>query len=225
MNGEPLRKHSLRERAVEVLKRHMLEAKLLPGANLPTERDLSQGLAVSRSVIREALTALEAEGLVERRPSAGYYVTPAAANLHINSAEQVRRQLVEAAEVRLSFELGVAHLVAERISNEELVALEQKAHELDQAMDRQEAHAEAEMAFHLAVWTVAKNSALLAVGRQIIGDYFRALALVRPGTFVHPAEAADAARHQPLIDALRTRQIKVILAALTEHCRLPRTLA
>lgn len=152
-------------------------------------------------------------------------MTPAIANLPINSAEQSRRQLVEAAEVRLSFELGVAHLVVERISNEELVALEQKARELDQAMDRQDAHAEAEMDFHLAVWAVAKNGALLAVGRQIMGDYFRALALVRPGTFVHPTEAVDAASHQSLIDALRTRQIELVLAALTEHCRLPSILS
>jgi DNA-binding FadR family transcriptional regulator len=216
-----LRKQSLREQAVAVLKRHIIEASLQPGANLPTERDLSQGLAVSRTVVREALATLEAEGLVERRPSAGYFLTPASAALPVPSVESVQPLLHETYEVRLAAELGVVHLVIARISDVQLDDLECKALDIDRAMDRQQVHAELEIAFHLSVWATVQNPSLLAWGRQILGSYFRALALARPDTFVRPAQDASARRHLPLVQALRTRDLAVVQEAVRLHCGLP----
>ena len=46
----------------------------LPGARLPPERDLAKQLGVSRPSVREALIALEVEGLVEVRIGSGIYV-------------------------------------------------------------------------------------------------------------------------------------------------------
>ena len=80
----PLPRRSLRETAAEVIGRYIAEAGLIPGGSLPTERAMSKGLAVSRTVVREALAMLETEGLVERRQSVGYFVTSEAGNLHIN---------------------------------------------------------------------------------------------------------------------------------------------
>src|SRR5437867_10072706 len=51
----------------------------LPGARLPPERDLAKQLGVSRPSVREALIALEVEGLVEVRIGSGIYVQRAAA--------------------------------------------------------------------------------------------------------------------------------------------------
>jgi DNA-binding FadR family transcriptional regulator len=221
LSSTKLRKQSLREQAVGVLKRHIVEANLQPGANLPTERDLSQGLAVSRTVVREALTTLEAEGLVERRPSAGYFLTLASAALPAPSVENVQPLLHEKYEVRLVAELGIAHLVIARITDIQLDELERKAYEIDRAMDRHQAHAELEIAFHLCVWAMSQNASLVALGRQILGDYFRALALARPDTFVRPAQDASASRHIPLVQALRTRDLAIVQEAVRAHCGLP----
>jgi DNA-binding FadR family transcriptional regulator len=220
---EPLYKHSLRDRATEVIKRHVVEANLQPGASLPTERDLSKGLAVSRTVVREALAILETEGLVERRPSSGYYVTPAVSSLHIDSSEQVRRLLNEAAEVRLCFELGAVHLIMPKLTSHKIADLERRAYALDLAMDQQQAHAEAEIAFHQSMWTIAENNALVVVGRQILGDYFRTLALARPDCFVNPVDIG-ASRHLPIIEALCTYDITVVQAVMQDHCRIPEAL-
>jgi len=221
LSAPQIQKQSLREQAVNVIKRHITEANLLPGAMLPTERDLSQGLAVSRTVVREALAALEAEGLIERRPSAGYFVTPAATTLAASTLEPVQSLLQETLEARLSIELGLAYLLVERVSDASLDQLEAQARALDEAMTHNEAHAEAELAFHLNLWAAAQNHPLLVLGRQILGDYFRALALARPDTFYRPAQDVRAKRHLPMIQALRTRDAAQVQAAFREHCRPP----
>jgi GntR family transcriptional repressor for pyruvate dehydrogenase complex len=224
LSSRRLRKQSLREQAVNVIKRHIVEANLRPGDKLPPERDLSQGLAVSRTVVREALAALEAEGWIEHGPSTGYFITQEATGLPAQTDGNVQSLLQEALEVRLSIEIGIAGMLAERVTDEQLDELERKAIELDRAMDRNEAHAELELGFHLAVWATADNGLLVALGRQILGDYFRALALAHPDTFYRPTQGVEARRHLPIVAALRTRDSTTIQAALIEHCRLPKDL-
>jgi GntR family transcriptional repressor for pyruvate dehydrogenase complex len=215
-----LRKQSLREQVVKVLKRHIVEASLTVGDKLPPERDLSQGLAVSRTVIREALAALEAQGWVEHRASTGYFVTESAGPAGASSAEEAQRLLHDNLEARIAIELGVAALIVDRLSEEDLANLEEQARELDEAMTRHKANAEAELSFHLSLWAAAQNPVLLAVGRQVLGDFFRSLALARPNTFFRPLQESDARRHIPLIEALRTRDQAIVQAAFREHCRL-----
>jgi GntR family transcriptional regulator, transcriptional repressor for pyruvate dehydrogenase complex len=221
LSSRKLRKQSLREQAVNVLKRHIVEANLRAGDKLPPERDLSQGLAVSRTVVRESLAALEAEGWVEHGPSTGYFITQEATRLPAQSAANVQSLVQEALEVRLSIEIGIAGMLADRVTDEQLDELETQASELDLAMDRNEAHAELELGFHLAVWATVENDLLVALGRQILGDYFRALALAHPDMFYRPTQSVEARRHRPIVQALRTRDSATIQAALIEHCRLP----
>ena len=52
---EPLERETLAEQAVRSLKRHILAERLPAGARLPSERELSESLCVSRNVVREAL--------------------------------------------------------------------------------------------------------------------------------------------------------------------------
>jgi DNA-binding FadR family transcriptional regulator len=219
-----LRKQSLREQVVKVLKRHIVETGLLPGAKLPPERDLSQGLAVSRTVVREALAALEAEGWLDHEPSTGYFVTPAAGTSPADTAEEAQRLLLENLEARLAIEMGVAEVLVQQITDADLDELEAQARALDEAMLQNEANAEAELAFHLRVWAATQNPVLLTVGQQILGDYFRALALALPADFYRPMQAADARRHLPLVQALRTRDLPLVQAAFREHGQLTQAL-
>ena len=55
---------------------HIASAKLLPGARLPTEQEMVAAMGVSRTVVREAVAALRADGLVVTRQGAGAFVAP-----------------------------------------------------------------------------------------------------------------------------------------------------
>ena len=55
----------------------------LPGSRLPSERELSEQLSVSRTSVREALIALEIEGHVEVRVGSGVYVRESEPGRHL----------------------------------------------------------------------------------------------------------------------------------------------
>ncbi len=65
---------SLVDSATEQISSRILHGDLVPGARLPTERELVEQLGVSRTVLREALSSLEALGLVETRGTRGRFV-------------------------------------------------------------------------------------------------------------------------------------------------------
>ena len=65
----------LYERVAEDLAGRIAAAEFMLGRRLPSERDLAQSYAVSRPTIREAIIALDLDGLVEVRVGSGVYVT------------------------------------------------------------------------------------------------------------------------------------------------------
>ncbi|CAN5645119.1 FadR/GntR family transcriptional regulator [soil metagenome] len=216
----PLQKSSLRDTAAEVIKRYIFATHLGPGKGLPTERELSDGLAVSRTVVREALTVLEIEGLIERRPSVGYFTTDRVQELHLNGTQALDQLLEQTFEFRVSIELGAQHITIRKATDSTLADLAQKAREIDQAMDNQAAHAEAEVNFHVNMLIASGNEALVAAGRQALGEYFRVLALVRPDSFIKPPDAG-ASRHLPIVKALAARDLDLAQSLLWQHCQFP----
>jgi DNA-binding GntR family transcriptional regulator len=63
---------ALRDQIAENIRQGALEA----GGKLPSERQLQNGTGIARGTIREALSQLEAEGLIYRRDRSGWYVSP-----------------------------------------------------------------------------------------------------------------------------------------------------
>ena len=76
----------LRQQVLEQLREAIISGVLLPGARL-IERELTEQMGVSRTVVREALRQLEAEHLVEVIPNKGPFVR----QLSINEAEDLYR--------------------------------------------------------------------------------------------------------------------------------------
>src|SRR6516225_4008357 len=70
-----IERSSIKELALDQLKRYIGSGRLKPGERLPSERDLAETLGVGRSSIREALKIFEAVGLVESRIGEGTFVT------------------------------------------------------------------------------------------------------------------------------------------------------
>ncbi|RUZ14331.1 FadR family transcriptional regulator, partial [Mesorhizobium sp. M7A.F.Ca.CA.002.15.1.1] len=69
------RKPKLSETVVAAIRKQLQAGEILPGHKLPTEGQLTETFGVSRTVIREALAKLAADGLVESRQGAGVFVT------------------------------------------------------------------------------------------------------------------------------------------------------
>jgi GntR family transcriptional repressor for pyruvate dehydrogenase complex len=220
---EPLERTTFRTQVVDVLKAYIATDAAEAGSKLPTERELSQGLAVSRTVIREALGFLEAQGIIVRHTSIGSFTTPEAAQLlqiQAPQSEQALSDLRRACEVRLALEVGSLPIVMAHVSPAQLEALQRQACELDESIRRVEARAEAEVAFHSAVIGVTENPLLVSLARRAFGDFFRALARYQPAHFIRP-RSEMLYWHAELVQFLQAGDLRAAQAAFWEHGRRP----
>src|SRR5215468_6808667 len=109
---------SINEQVYKILKRRIIERRFPAGGKLDINA-LATELGISRMPIMDAITRLETEGLVERRNRVGTFVTP------LN-----RSKYEEIYSAREMIEQWAAQLILERITDEDIVMLQQI---LDQA--------------------------------------------------------------------------------------------
>src|SRR5215471_8799368 len=102
--------------------------RLLPGARLPTEQTLMAAMGISRTVVREAVAALRAEGLLTTRQGSGVFVASDASRVPyridpdgLKSIEDV----LEIMELRLALEVEMAALAAERVTSQRLARVQE----------------------------------------------------------------------------------------------------
>lgn len=137
--------------------------KIAPGGRLPPERVLAAKLGISRRALRQALSALEAEGRLSRRQGAGTFILDHTQN----DAPLFREAMqltgpIEVLEVRLTLEPTLARFAALRASRfdiEELTALAEQTRVAATPV----AYERADAAFHRRIAQAARNALFLAV--------------------------------------------------------------
>ena len=162
-------------------------ARLPPGAKLPTEQEMVEAMGVSRTVVREAVAALRARGLVVTRQGAGAFVAPDVDRqpfqLAFDGLPSIA-EVLDVMELRASVEVEAAGLAAERGSpatrRRVVVALEA----IDVALDRGESAIAEDFAFHRAIAT--------ATGNAQFGHFLEYL-----GRFIIPRQSIRVAAHRP----------------------------
>ncbi|HEU4947860.1 MAG TPA: FadR/GntR family transcriptional regulator [Kribbella sp.] len=145
---------------VERLKERILRGDIEPGQKLPTESSLVVEFGVSRTVVREALSRLQAAGLVETFQGRGSFVLalpePTAFSLE---ASRVRshRDVVEMLEFRTGLEVEAAGLAAGRRTEHQLKAIARALADFKGAGENPAKAVEADFTFHLKVATASGN--------------------------------------------------------------------
>ncbi|HKU11368.1 MAG TPA: GntR family transcriptional regulator, partial [Sinomonas sp.] len=122
---------NLTEGVVAQLRARIVDGGLTPGEKLPSESELMEEFSVSRTVVREALSRLQAAGLVETYRGRGTFVLTIPSDEAFSVEASSVRTLAERLELldfRLAFEVEAASLAAARRSPDEL-------RELSQALD------------------------------------------------------------------------------------------
>jgi GntR family hexuronate regulon transcriptional repressor len=127
------------------------------GDRLPAERELSVTYGVSRPTVREAVIALEVQGLVEVRVGSGAYVMRLPGKNDIPGFNITAFELTEA---RLLFEGEAAALAATQITAEGIAELEALVEEIDRENQSPEGTVKADRAFHLAIARATRNAAV-----------------------------------------------------------------
>jgi GntR family transcriptional regulator, transcriptional repressor for pyruvate dehydrogenase complex len=218
---EPVRPLALKERVVRQLTRLIEDGVLKPGDQLPSERELSEELQVSRGTVREAVQFLGALGLVEVRHGSGTYVRLGTDPGELSEEWRdwtIRhaRRIHDLLEIRKGLEPFAAELAAQRADDGDLAAMEDALEEMAPAVDSPDVTAliQADVAFHHALCAAAKNPALSefadALGQQLIRE--RGAIWNLPG---RPARSL--AEHSAICDAIRARDPDAARLAVHAH--------
>ena len=212
----PVRR-GLHGRVVNELGLRIVGGAWAPGTPLPNEDELAAGLSVSRTVVREAIKALQAKGLVEVRPKTGTRVRPRR-SWHLLDADVVLwrfagmeggEDLRELYEVHSSIAASAARLAATRRTDEQLSQIEAHLRRIDAAAAEPVARRTAELDFHAAVVEAADNSLLAHVAAMV------RVALESAGhRATSPADDESTAWRVAVIEAIRTRDADAAAKAM-----------
>ena len=142
----------LPEVVADALQQEILSTGLKHGDRLPTEPELAERYAVSRTVVREAARLLAQRGLVTVRPGRGMTVAEVDGRFIAEQYGLLIRlsggSFAQLLELRLVLEVEMAALAAARRTPEQVVALQESNRRLAQARGSREAFLAADLAFH-----------------------------------------------------------------------------
>jgi DNA-binding FadR family transcriptional regulator len=128
------------------------------GSQLPAERDLAQQFKVSRPSVREALIALEVEGLVDVRPGAGVFVCEPQRPFPYHASNEGPLEIMRA---RIVIEGETAAMAARQMGDTDIEELKRILQTMDPDPKVQESYLPADRAFHVYIAEKAGNSVLV----------------------------------------------------------------
>ena len=205
----------LYQAVAEAITRDIAAGLYLPGQKLPSERELTERLNVSRPTIREAMIALEIRGIVEARHNSGVFVArvappPSEADLDIGAFELT--------EARKLIEGEAAALAARAINDEEVERLYALLEEMKRDFETDTSDDSADRNFHLTIAAATRNAALVLVietlwdlryKAPLTREIFRRARVVGISAFVDD--------HKQVADAMRDRDPAAARAAMQAH--------
>jgi DNA-binding FadR family transcriptional regulator len=145
---------------VGALEAEIADGTFQPGDKLPSGARLTERFGVSRTVVREAIAGLRADGLVAPRQGAGVFVLDRPEEpekpFHIVDYERIS-SVIEMLELRVAVEMEAASLAAQRRSPQQEEAIFEGASEMRRCLESGASTKEADQRFHLAVADATNN--------------------------------------------------------------------
>ncbi|MDY6949610.1 FadR/GntR family transcriptional regulator [Pseudorhizobium marinum] len=177
--SEPKRslgRRSLSAGVVDALRAQIEAGYYAPRDKLPTEPALIEKFGVSRTVVREAIAALRADGLVESRQGSGVFVTgpqqgDTGLRLFTGETDKIS-DIIEELELRIGIEVEAAGLAAARSSPAQEAEIQSQVERFSRLVAEGRPTDEADFHFHMAIATATNNARfrtfLEHVGRRMI---------------------------------------------------------
>jgi DNA-binding FadR family transcriptional regulator len=189
------------------------------GSRLPPERDLARQLSVSRPSVREALIALEVEGLVDVRIGSGIYVLGPRADGEAATEVEATSGPFELLRARWIIEGECAALAAKAARKPQLAAMSEALEQMQRIKDvEQRSPLAADRLFHLRVAEATGNGALVTVVKTLWDERMGPL-FTRLEHHYDTPKAWDSAliEHRVVLDAIGRRDAAGARAAMQRH--------
>lgn len=198
------KRRGLRDNVREAIVNAIFGGEFQPGDRIVESR-VARQLGVSQATVREALREIEQLGIVGSTPNRGVFVRPL-----------TRRDVLEMYEVRALLEGYTARLAVTRLRDEDLAELEDLAAEMVSLADAGDVRGmiTRDVDFHARIVALADNMLLTRLWAAVNPHLWTYVA-VRGLIDLSPAQIA--ARHQAIVDALRSRDPDRAEGAMHAH--------
>jgi len=212
---------TLADRVTAVLLEKIKNGEFPPGTRLPTEHVICERFGVSRTVIREAISRLKSEGLVEVRQGSGTIVREAnratAFRLVVDENDSVEAVL-RVTELRRGIEAEAAALAAERRTRAQLADIRRALAAIDVAAKQARDGVDEDLNFHMAISRATGNS-LYPPLLEYLSQFAHAAILV---TRKNEARRDDFSRqvreeHKAIYDAIAAKDPAAARLAVFTH--------
>lgn len=208
--------HAVTDAAVATI-RERIERQVYPaGAMLPSQRQLAEELAISRASLREALSTLEALGMVAIRPGKGVYVNDASARVGVawRFADQI--SLADTYQLRFALEGFSTRLAAHAASADEIDWLTDNVESMKAALIEGDVDTAAQLdfAFHLRIVGLAGNGAIADI---LCGSTDIVMESQRLPFYQRELVLSTYHEHLEILNALRRRDGAAAGAAMERH--------
>lgn len=212
---------------VDSLGERIRDGRLAPGDKLPTEAAIMGEFGVSRTVVREAISKLQAGGLVQTRHGVGTFVIgPAgeeAPGFRIGADQLATLQdVIALLELRIGLETEAAALAAQRRTPDNLKALRQALDQIEDAVASGQDAIGADFQFHLEIARATQNSHFVqlmgtlgsgVIPRARLADEADPEAVSRRQAFLRRVNA----EHENILDAIAAGDVDSARAAMRTH--------
>jgi GntR family transcriptional regulator, transcriptional repressor for pyruvate dehydrogenase complex len=214
---ETIRRNKVYEDVARQIERLILK-KLRPGDKLPSERELAETLAVSRSSIRDAIRSLELMGMVEPRQGAGTIVREinpnSIASPLVNALKRKEEMMGELLDFRRIIEPPLAARAATHASAEEIAEMEDILERQKMKLRKGESAIPEDSEFHYAVAMASGNSVVLKV-LDIVMDLLRDTR--ERSLQVEGRPQKSLAGHRRILNAIKHHDAEGAKAAMWQH--------
>ncbi len=224
MPFQPIHPEKLSSAVVRQIELLILRGILRAGERLPSERELSDKLGVSRPSLREAIAELQQRGLLSSRAGSGIYVADVLGSAFSPALVRLFAAHDEAVTDYIAFRRDMEGLAAERAAR---CGSDLDLKVIDDAMKRMEAahagrnpeqEAELDTAFHMAIIDASHNVVMLHMMRSMYDLLRSGVFYNRAQMFQQPSGREDLlAQHRAINDAVQRRDDIGARAAIERH--------
>ena len=212
---------SLAHELVERLTADITSGKLAGGARLPTEQEIIAATGVSRTVVREAVAALRAEGLVMTRQGVGAFVREnARRSFRVDfDALSSLADVLDVMELRTGIEIEAAGLAAARASSAQHRILTESCDAIDGAIKRGEGGIDEDFALHCSIADATGNPQFRRF-LEHLGRFIIPRQTIRGGPGVRSSRAYSETfqrEHRDIVAAIRAGAVTQARSAMRRH--------
>ncbi len=203
---QPLNVLNLREHIEQQIRNAVLDGTFKHGERL-VETAIADRLSVSRAPVREALVALEREGIVVQIPRRGCFVV-----------EFTDKDIEEIYSLRLLLEVEALKRVVKRDIEKEMAEMQRLVNDLGKAVlqkSEPEKIVALDLSFHELICRAADHSRLYSAWCSMRTQTQLLIGVTSKTHYDHPEQPKES--HQRVLDAIRGKELERAIAIVTEH--------